>query len=142
LWFRQPNVASRDQAGAAFGPTGFAATPTVRLTGFVSFKPTDSFTVDIMERWRNAMKISNEGVWAPGSNRLAAFATTSVTLTWDIKSGWGDAKFYVNVQNIFNSTPPVGAFSGNGTRAGLRDGYAAGDDPRGRYFTAGIKLKL
>ncbi|PHQ64093.1 MAG: hypothetical protein COC10_02630 [Sphingobium sp.] len=142
LWFRQPNVASRDQAGAAFGPIGFAATPTVRLTGFLRFKPTDNVSIDIMERWRNAMKISNEGVWAPGSNHLDAFATTSVNIAWDVKSRWGDAQFYVNVQNLFDAEPPIGAFTGNGTRAGLRDGYAVGDDPRGRYWTAGVKLKM
>lgn len=142
LWFRQPNVASRDQAGAAFGPVGFAATPTVRLTGFLRFQPTDNVTVDILERWRNAMKISNEGVWAPGSNRLAPFATTSINVAWNIDTDWGNAQFYVNVQNLFDAEPPIGAFTGNGTRAGLRDGYAIGDDPRGRYWTAGVKLKL
>jgi outer membrane receptor protein involved in Fe transport len=142
LWFRQPNVPSRDQAGAAFGPTGFAATPTVRLTGFVRIKPTDNFSIDIMERWRNKMKIVNEGVWAAGSNRVAAFATTSLNLGWDIESRWGPMQFYLNIQNLFDADPPIGAFTGNGTRAGLRDGYAVGDDPRGRYWTAGFKLKM
>ena len=142
LWFRQPNVASRDQAGAAFGPVGFSATPTVRLTGFLRFKPTEHLTVDLLQRWRNAMKLANEGVWAAGSNHVDAFGTTSINLTWDLSYGSGAMQFYVNVQNIFNANPPIGAFSGNGTRAGLRDGYVAGDDPRGRYWTAGVKFKM
>ena len=142
LWFRQPNVASRDQAGAAFGPVGFAATPTVRLTGFVRLKPSDNISIDVMQRWRNAMKLQNEGVFAPGSNHLKAFATTSLNIAYDIPSRFGEMQFYLNVQNLFDAIPPVAGFTGNGTRAGLRDGYAIGDDVRGRYWTAGVKLKL
>ena len=142
LWFRQPNVASRDQAGAAFGPVGFAATPTVRLTGFVRLKPSDNVSIDVMQRWRNAMKLQNEGVFAEGSNHLKAFATTSINIAYDIPSKFGEMQFYLNVQNLFDAIPPVAGFTGNGTRAGLRDGYAIGDDVRGRYWTAGVKLKL
>ncbi len=143
LYFRQPNVAQRDQAGAAFGPIGFSATPTVRFTGFARFKPTDGFSIDILQRWRNALKLQNEGIFAAGSNRLSPFATTSVNLTWDVPSnGIGAMQFFANVQNVFNADPPIGAFTGNGTRAGLRDGYAAGDDPRGRFWTAGFKVRM
>ncbi|MCP3729865.1 TonB-dependent receptor [Sphingomonas sp. MG17] len=142
LWFRQPNVASRDQAGAAFGPVGFAATPTVRLTGFVRLKPDDNVTIDLMQRWRNALKLQNEGIFAAGSNHMAAFGTTSINIAYEIPSKFGEMQFYVNVQNIFDADPPIGAFTGNGTRAGLRDGYAVGDDVRGRYWTAGVKLKM
>jgi len=142
LWFRQPNVASRDQAGAAFGPIGFSATPTVRLVGFVRVSPVEGVTVDLMQRWRNALKLQNEGVFAAGSNHMDAFGTTSINVAWDVPSKFGEMQFYLNVQNIFDATPPVGAFTGNGTRAGLRDGYAVGDDVRGRYWTAGVKLKL
>ena len=51
-------------------------------------------------------------------------------------------QFFVNVQNIFNAIPPLGAYSGNGTRAGLRDGFTVGDDPRGRYFTSGVRIRF
>ncbi|MCX8477830.1 MAG: TonB-dependent receptor [Sphingomonas sp.] len=142
LWFRQPNVASRDQAGAAFGPVGFAATPTVRLTGFVHFEPVEHFSIDILQRWRNALKLQNEGIFAKGSNHMDAFGTTGINLAWDAPTKFGEMQFYLNVQNVFDADPPVGAFTGNGTRAGLRDGYAAGDDVRGRYWTAGLKLKM
>ncbi|TNE67800.1 MAG: TonB-dependent receptor [Alphaproteobacteria bacterium] len=142
LYFRQPNVTERDQAGAAFGPVGFAATPTVRLVGFVRFSPTERLTVDIMQRWRNAMKIANEGVFADGSNHIDAFGTTSINLTWDAPTDMGDVQVYLNVQNIFDADAPIGAYTGNGTRAGLRDGYAYGDDVRGRYWTLGVSFKM
>ncbi|RVU02269.1 TonB-dependent receptor [Novosphingobium umbonatum] len=142
LWFRQPNVAARDQAGAAFGPVGFSATPTVRLTAFARFQPVERVTVDILQRWRNAMALSNDGVWAPGSNHMAPFGTTSLNISWDVKTPAGNSQLFLNIQNIFDATPPIGAFSGNGTRAGLRDGYAAGDDVRGRFWSAGFRFKM
>ncbi|WP_067677114.1 TonB-dependent receptor domain-containing protein [Tsuneonella dongtanensis] len=141
LYFRQPNVADRDQAGAAFGPLSFQATPTVRLTGFLSFEPGEKLRIDIMQKWRNAMKISNEGVFAPGSNRLASFGTTALNLAWRIDAGQGRSEVFANIQNLFNAQPPNGALIGNGIRAGLRDGYAVGDDVRGRFFSFGVRLR-
>lgn len=142
LYFRQPNVPSRDQGGAAFGPVGFSATPTYRIVAFARFSPVERITVDILQRWRNPMKLSGEDnlVWV--SNRIGSYATTSLNLTYDIKPAFGDAQVFFNVQNLFDAEPPVGAFYGNGTRAGLRDGYAVGDDPRGRYYSAGVRLKF
>lgn len=141
LTFAQPNVPTRDQAGAAFGPTGFSATPKWRLAGFMRVKPTDHFTIDILQRWRSGMNISNEAaVWV--NNRMASFATTTVNLAWDVESKIGKTQFFVNVANLFDADPPIGGFTGNGTRAGLRDGYAVGDDLRGRYYTAGIRIRM
>jgi outer membrane receptor protein involved in Fe transport len=142
VYYRQPNVTTIDQGGAAFGPTGLGATPTVRVSAYVRFQPVAHMTVDIQERWRNAMKLSGDPTQIFVSNHIAPFATTALNLAWDAKSSFGEMQFYVNVQNLFNATPPVGAYSGNGTRAGLRDGYALGDDPRGRSFTAGARLKF
>jgi len=139
LIFRQPNLQQTDQAGSAFGPTGFAATPTIRITAFVHFEPVENFSVDILQRWRNEMKISNEGVLAE-SGTLEPFATTGVNLAYTIEDfRSGEFQVFLNVQNIFDEEPPIGGFVNNGTRAGLRDGYAIGDDVRGRYWTVGLR---
>lgn len=141
LTFAQPNVVTRDQAGAAFGPVGFAATPKWRVVGFVRVKPTDNISFDILQRWRSSLTLTNE----PGefvNNRMDAFATTTLNLAYDVKSKLGDYQFYMNVANVFDAEPPVGGFTGNGTRAGLRDGYAIGDDVRGRYYTAGVRMRF
>jgi outer membrane receptor protein involved in Fe transport len=123
----------------AFGAGGMAATPAVRVSGFFRFRPLDDLTVDVMQRWRSAMKLSGDPaeVWA--NNHMRSFATTSLNFGYKVELGLGDAQLYFNIENLFNATPPIGAFSGNGTRAGLRDGFALGDDPRGRYFTLGAR---
>ena len=141
IYYRQPGVPTSDQGGAAFGPLGVAAAPTVRLTGILHYEPTDEFAIDLLQRWRNSMKLSGVPgeVWA--NNRLRAFATTNVTVTFK-PQGNTNMEMYLNVQNLFDSEPATGGFTGNGTRAGLRDGYAVGDNPLGRFFTAGVRLKF
>lgn len=139
VYYRQPGVATLDQGGVAFGAGGMAATPSVRVSGFFRFRPLDNFTVDVTERWRNAMKLSGDTsvVWA--DNHLRSFGTTGINFAYKLDMGKGDAQLFFNIENLFDATPPVGAYEGNGTRAGLRDGFALGDDPRGRYFTVGLK---
>lgn len=141
IYYRQPGVATIDQAGAAFGQLGAAAAPTVRLTGLLHYEPTESFSIDLMERWRNPMKLSGVPgeVWT--NNHLRAFATTSMTLTFKPKTSF-DSEFFLNVENLFDATPPTGGYTGNGTRAGYRDGFSIGDDPIGRAFTVGIRAKF
>ena len=141
IYYRQPGVPTSDQGGAAFGPLGVAAAPTVRLTGIIHYEPTSNFSIDVLERWRNAMKISGVPgeVWV--NNHLDSFATTGVTLSFR-PSGTPASEFFVNVSNLFDATPPTGGYTGNGTRAGYRDGYAVGDDVVGRAFTAGFRAKF
>ena len=139
VYYRQPNLATIDQGGVAFGPGGMAATPSVRVSAFLRLRPLNDVTVDIMERWRSAMKISGDPaeVWA--DNHMRSFGTTSLNIGYKLELGGSDVQLFLNVDNLFNAIPPQGGFSGNGTRAGLRDGYALGDDTRGRYFTIGAR---
>jgi outer membrane receptor protein involved in Fe transport len=143
IYYRQPDVPTIDQGGAAFGPTGYGATPRWRATVYARFSPFENFTVDVQERWRSAMKLSGDPTQVFVSNHIDSFATTTINLAWDVPSNGGKQfEFYANVGNVFNANPPIGGYSGNGTRAGLRDGFALGDDPRGRNFTFGVRLKL
>lgn len=141
IYYSQPGIPTYDQGGAAFGQLGAAAAPTVRLTGMVHMEPLNGISLDLLERWRNPMKLSG----VPGeywvNNHLPAFATTNVTVTFKPESKY-NFEFYVNVQNLFDATPPTGGYTGNGTRAGYRDGYAVGDNPMGRFFTAGVRAKF
>ena len=126
----------------SIGPLGMAATPAIRVSGFFRFRPSENFTVDIMERWRSAMKLSGDPTQVWANNRMKSYATTTLNLSYDMGSSWGDVQLYMNIDNLFDATPPPGAFSGNGTRAGLRDGFGLGDDVRGRYFSVGARASF
>ncbi len=142
VYYRQPGVATTDQGGVAFGPLGMAAGPAIRLTGLFRFQPIPRLTVDLMERWRDSMKLGGDPTQVWVNNKIASFGTTAVTLTYEADTPVGKTNLFLSVQNLFDKDAPGGAYSGNGTRAGMRDGYAIGDDVLGRYFTIGARLKL
>ncbi len=139
VYYRQPGTTTIDQGGVAFGPLGLGAGPSVRVDGFFHYQATTHVSIDLMERWRNPMKLGGDPTQVWAYNHIGAFGTFGVNLAWDDGSR---VQYYANVQNLFNAAPPPGGYSGNGTRAGLRDGFALGDDVRGRYFTIGAKVKM
>lgn len=139
VYYRQPGLATVDQGGVAFGAGGMASTPAVRVSSYWRFRPMHDFTVDISQRWRSAMQLSGDPAEVWRNNHMRSFATTGINLAYKMDLGVGDVQLYFNVENLFDAAPPVGAFSGNGTRAGLRDGFALADDPRGRYFSLGVR---
>lgn len=139
----QPGVATVDQGGVAFGPLGLYAAPSVRINANLRFQPVDNVTIDLNERWRNPMKLGGDPTQVWVRNRMGSFGVTAINVAWDVKRNDRTSfQFYLNVQNLFDAEPPIGAFSGNAARAGLRDGFAIGDDPRGRYFTGGVKVSF
>jgi iron complex outermembrane receptor protein len=142
VYYRQPGVPTTDQGGVAFGPLGLAAGPELRLTGFARFQPVEHLTLDLFERWRNGMKLGGDPTQIWYKNHIASFATTSATATVDFTTNGAKGEFFFNVSNLFDAHPPAGAYSGNGTRAGLRDGFALGDDPTGRSFAAGVRIRI
>ena len=142
VYYRQPGLATADQGGVAFGAGGMASTPAVRVSGFLRFRPAEDFTVDVSQRWRSSMKLSGDPAEVWVNNHMRSFATTGLNIAYRLELGSGDAQLYFNVENLFDAQAPQGAFSGNGTRAGLRDGFALADDPRGRYFSVGVRTQF
>lgn len=132
-----------DYAGVAFGPPGSGAPQAVwRLSGFVQFRPLAGLTVDLLAKWRNSMKLGGDPTQVWVNNHVGSFGTVNATLTYDVPDAWAKAQFYFLVTNLFDATPPIGAYSANGTRAGQRDGFVLGDDVVGRAFTLGVRLRF
>ena len=142
VYYRQDGTTTTDQGGVAFGPLGLSAGPAWRVSGYARFQPAEHVTLDILERWRSSMKLGGDPTQYWVDNHIGSFATTNLTLTFDTKGSFGNAEIYFNVTNLFDAQPPIGAYSGNGTRAGLRDGFALSDDPVGRAYLAGVRLKF
>lgn len=139
----QEGAPSVDYAGVAFGPPDSGAPqPVWRLSGFVQFQPLERLTVNLLGRWRDAMRLSGETsqVWV--NNRIASFGTVNATITYDIPDPRADAQIYLTVSNLFDATPPLGAYSANGARSGQRDGFVLGDDVIGRAYTLGARISF
>ena len=137
----QPSVPTIDQGGVAFGSNGITASPSWRLTGTLSYKPTDAIRIDIMERWRNALAVSGDPTvtFAPGSGTIRPFGQTSINLSFDVAR---KAEFFINVQNLFNADPPTSNLTATAGTPGQRNGFTSADDVVGRYFTVGFRLKM
>lgn len=143
----QPGVYDVDQGGVAFGTNGLTASPSWRITGTASFNVTQAFRLDAIYRWRNAMKLWGDTnpavVWASGQNHVAPYGQLGLNASWSFEAmSAGKGEFFVNVQNVFNAIPPVANAPGTSTGPGGFGGWAMTDDPVGRYFTAGVRLKF
>jgi len=141
----QPGVPTVDQGGVAFGANGLTASPSWRLTGTASYSPMETFRVDVMYRWRNRMKLTGvpNVTWAAGQGTVAPFGQASLNLSWSPKStGTAKSEFFLNVQNLFDAKPPVTNATGTATGAGTFGGFAITDDPIGRSYTAGFRVKM
>jgi iron complex outermembrane receptor protein len=141
----QPAVPIIDQGGVAFGSTGITASPSWRLTGLISFAPVERLRVDVMYRWRNRLKVSGDATvtFAAGEGSIAPFGQASLNLAWQPESeALSKAEFFLNIQNLFNANPPLANATGTSTAPGGFGGFATSDDPIGRYFTAGVRIKF
>jgi iron complex outermembrane receptor protein len=121
-----------DIAGTAGGQIGYgnsSASPRWKATGIFSYKPTDNFTVTVLERWRSQMYPNANRSLIYVQNKIPAIAYTNLNLAWNVPHANGNFEFYVNVQNLFNKFLPDVA-------------PVTGDDPYGRYFTAGVRMKF
>ncbi|MBC2667014.1 TonB-dependent receptor [Novosphingobium flavum] len=142
IYYVTPGSPTIDQGSAGFGPSGFNPAAPLRIAGFFRFQPAEHFTVDILEKWRGAMKQSGDPTVTIVDNRISPFATTSLSFTADIGAGSGKAQVVFTIENLFNARPPAGGYITNGSRAGLRDGFVAGDDVVGRAFNIGVRAKF
>jgi outer membrane receptor protein involved in Fe transport len=142
IFYKQPALPTIDQGGVAFGTNGLVASPVWRLTAIVSAKVTEAFTVDVLGRWRNGLKLGGDPTQVWVKNHVASFGTANLNLTYTTEQKSGQAEFFLNVQNLFDKDPPPAAFSGAGTIPGLFGGWSVGDDPIGRYYMLGARFKL
>ncbi len=130
-----------DEGGVAWGQNGLIASPSVQVSAFITYSLTDKLRLDILERYRNAMTDSGVSTQVWSNPNVKAYATTNATVTYDLGHRFGiqDSSMYFTVENVFDKHPPAtGYYSGN-TSAGAS--YEYSDNPIGRMFTVGIRVR-
>ena len=117
--------------------------PKWRLTGFFHYDVSD-YSVDVLERWHSSTKRSSDPTQIFDAPRVAARAYTDVTLAYRFRTGDDrSAQFFVTVQNLFDQQPsPFVNTGAASTVPGFFVPATNGDDPIGRYYTAGIRFRL
>jgi outer membrane receptor protein involved in Fe transport len=131
-----------DVGGAADGIAGQAATPNVKGLLQVNYEVVHNFTAIVQERYRNAIKNYAPGFFVFAIGKLPPAWYTDLTLNYKLQAAGGDLETFLNVKNVFNKQPDPWASTGGSGQVGSFGGWLQGDDPLGRYFTAGVRYKL
>ena len=136
-----PGLVTIDVGGVAFSPGALQPSPKVRATLFVNYKIGD-FSIAATERWRSHLAYTGDPTQYVSTPPISPVAYTNLNLAWDVPYGSDhNAQFFLNIQNLFNKKPPAAASLQGNASVGSAGGFAYGDDPIGRYFTAGFRIK-
>ena len=137
--YSQVGIATVNLAGAAFSASNQPGSPKVRVFGSVHFSPVENFSIDVSERWRSSLKFGPDGTGLTfATGKIPSAAYTNLTLTWKV----GKSEFFVNTVNLFNKQPPAAASFANSGQVGTAGGFVIGDDPVGRMFYTGVRVKF
>jgi iron complex outermembrane recepter protein len=142
LYFNTPGLLDLDHGGVAYSTNALYPAPQVKTSLMLNYSVTDRFTIAMMEKWRSSMTMKNNPnhIWI--NDKVASIAYTSLNFGYDLFEERGKAQVFVNVQNVFDKNPPPAAFYSAQTQPGQFGGWAIGDDPIGRYWTLGLRVKL
>jgi outer membrane receptor protein involved in Fe transport len=128
-----------DAAGVA-STQATGGVPEWRLTGFASYG-TDAWSVDLQERWRSSLKWDTNPNLVYAIPDVSSVAYTDVTLTGNLGRD-RNIQLFLSVQNAFDKDPPVYLTSGTSGTPAFSFPAVSGDDVIGRYYTAGVRIKL
>ncbi len=140
--FFQAGLPVLDMGGIAFGQNGTQANPKWRLAAFVNFSPADNFSITLVERWRSKLGITADPTQFTTGPSTPSYATTNLNLAYTLPVAGAETQLFFNVQNLFNNIAPPANFAGSQNNIGLFGGFPIGDDPVGRFFTFGAKVKF
>lgn len=120
---------------------GVDGIPKYRLTGFLSYAH-GPITIATQTTWHSATRHSADPtqIYAYGDTPSKAF--TDLNVTFDIPTATRvKPQFFVTVNNLFNTSPGIYPAVEAGV-PGFGPIATNGDDPIGRYFTAGVRVRL
>jgi outer membrane receptor protein involved in Fe transport len=143
IQYIQPGIVTLNQGGAAFGTNGVTAAPVWRSTLFLRFSPIENFTVDLETRWRTSLRLSGDPTHVISTGRVPPASFTDLSLAYQLRSRWWkESELFLTVTNLFDKTAPPAAFYGGQTIPGQQTAFVLYDDPLGRAFTAGVRVRF
>jgi outer membrane receptor protein involved in Fe transport len=138
-----PGLNTVDQGGSGLNANNLFPAPSVRGTLFANYK-IGNFNFGFDERIRSTINFVNDGTIHVTNSALPPLAYTDLNFTYSFDTPHlGRTEVFMNVQNLFNTMPPPIAGVQANANVGTFGGFATGqDDPIGRYFTLGVRMKL
>jgi iron complex outermembrane receptor protein len=138
--YSTPGLSDVDMGGTAYGPTPLIAQPSLRVNFTESLQVTDNFRIDLQQKHRNAMDLNGDSTLYVACCKVKPITYYEANFSYKTSLPIGDTEFFLNIQNILDTDPPPSSPPGS-TTPGLMGGWAIGDDPLGRSFVVGFRLK-
>ena len=137
-----PGGPTFDVSGAIEGRyQGAVQLPEYRFTGFVDYT-TGPVSVDVVQRWRSAVRRSADRSLVFADGRVDSVAYTDLTVTFRMPFAVERSEVFLSVQNLFDKEAPIYTFPGDTLVGWSGSPSLYRDDPIGRYFTAGFRLQF
>lgn len=139
----RPFDATYETAGVAYPGIGGLPTPDLSASIFASYQLSDRLMLNVGERWRNSLEIS-ERKDAEVIGKVSSVAYTNLTVSYDLPLSTSDTRvnLFLNIQNLFDTDPPKAGQINENFPGSFPGVYAHGDDVLGRYFMLGAKIQL
>jgi outer membrane receptor protein involved in Fe transport len=128
-----------DVGGAADGIGGLPPIPATKLVFSAAYDITDDWSFRLQERWRGELRQNGSVGLFFADGMVPSIAYTDITINTNVNE-WLSA--FLNIQNLFNTSPPPWASAGGSVQPNYLGGYPQGDDIEGRFFTLGVHLRL
>ncbi len=133
-----PGSPETDAAGAAVGACcQIFGVPKVQASAFVSYTY-KNVSVDVQQRWLSGRVWNADRTLVYAEPNVPSIAYTNLTLSYQ----WNQAQVYFTTENLFDKQPSLWARPSFSALPGLNGGYINGEDTIGRYFTAGVRMRL
>ena len=137
-----PGLQTVDQAGSGLNANNLFPAPRIRATLYANYK-IGAFNIGLDERYRSSLSFVNDPTIHVVNGPIKPLAYTDANLVYSFESSdWGHSELFLNIQNLFNTAPPPIAGVQANANVGTFGGFATGqDDPIGRYFMMGIRIR-
>ncbi len=120
-------------------PTSYTPMPKGRMTTQLSYQ-IGNWGINVQNNWLSGFsKLTAAGQYY-AAPRLNSFDTLDVTLDRRFQMSGVDTDFYLSVQNVANTQPPL--YPTSSTNPGLYYPASSFESALGRYFTIGVKGNL
>jgi outer membrane receptor protein involved in Fe transport len=121
---------------------GAAGLSSNRVTGVLGYR-NGSFAANVQVRYLSGQKRSGNPADYYAGPRLPSitYADFDMARDFDIAKGYL-LQIFVNVGNVLDQQPRISPAANRATIPGTGSPVVAGDDPMGRYYTAGFRLRL
>ncbi|THD70981.1 TonB-dependent receptor [Phenylobacterium sp.] len=141
LWSHQPVLKSRtyptSQLTEAAGVAGLSAD---RVTGTVGYE-LGPFSTLWQVRYLSSQALSGNPLQIYAGPDLPAIWYHDLNFTYRFKAAGRDLQGFVIINNLFDQQPRISPSTTFAGIPGFGTPYVAGDDPVGRYYTVGLRMK-